>query len=511
MALNDQIRDRIYDRLISIYGNPANLSSQDLLERYFIAQGYPDGYPGNDALISFYTNLGAVGSPNLGDIEYDFWNRLGPNPMVDMGAVFTIDAANHDGSQLIKNRGTGGSALDATSGSTSGTDTNDPLFLPWVGKNYVFAVGGGVTVPPGAALNITGDIEMAARGAVPTTSPGRIMSKGYAGCWGLGFSNTLVYSMYDLGAGETFPGGKAHGKSPGTIIWLRCTRVAATGAVNYYIAPDQPTYPTVWTSIGTPLFTATGNIVPNGFNLNVASGGNSGNEVVDQTYNIVVKDGIDGITVLDIDFTKNTSQTSFVCTTGQTVTIGKAATGRKTVMVTRPMWLFGVDDYMTVPDNALLNFGANQDFSLVAITRRWGVTAVNAPIMSKGRYGDPTAGWDLVDNNAGTQKQGYFGSAAGADFYYSNGYSPAAGSLSCLTMTRSGSTIVTYGGNTVIGTNASGGSLAADLTNTNLLYIGRDTPAGTGFDDTELLAVGVFRRALTPTEVATLVSAYGTV
>jgi hypothetical protein len=40
--------------------------------------------------------------------------------------------------------------------------------------------------------------------------------------------------------------------------------------------------------------------------------------------------------------------TSFTAVTGQTVTINRSTSGRKTVAVTQPTWLFGTDDYMEV-------------------------------------------------------------------------------------------------------------------------------------------------------------------
>jgi hypothetical protein len=63
-----------------------------------------------------------------------------------------------------------------------------------------------------------------------------------------------------------------------------------------------------------------------------------------------ILDGIDGTKVLDVDTSIITSgaATSFFALSGQTVTINRSTSGRKTVAVTHPCWLFGTDDYMEV-------------------------------------------------------------------------------------------------------------------------------------------------------------------
>lgn len=56
-------------------------------------------------------------------------------------AAWFIDAWEHTGVDTITNLGTSGSALNAQSGSTSGSDSNDPLWLEYTSTNYVYLPG----------------------------------------------------------------------------------------------------------------------------------------------------------------------------------------------------------------------------------------------------------------------------------------------------------------------------------------------------------------------------------
>ena len=68
-------------------------------------------------------------------------------------------------------------------------------------------------------------------------------------------------------------------------------------------------------------------------------------------------------------------------------------------------------------------------------------------------------------------------------------------------------TVKTYTSNVVASTaDATLGTLA----NTSVMRIGADGGAGGSYQDLELLAVAVFRRALTATEIATINTYYGT-
>ena len=51
---------------------------------------------------------------------------------------------------------------------------------------------------------------------------------------------------------------------------------------------------------------------------------------------------------IDTSVLKTGAETSFTALTGQTVTITRSTSGRKTAIVTQPCWLFGTDDYMEV-------------------------------------------------------------------------------------------------------------------------------------------------------------------
>jgi hypothetical protein len=54
--------------------------------------------------------------------------------------------------------------------------------------------------------------------------------------------------------------------------------------------------------------------------------------------------------------------TSFTAVTGQTVTINRSTSGRKTVAVTQPTWLFGTDDYMEVNNRYMAHSTADENY-----------------------------------------------------------------------------------------------------------------------------------------------------
>jgi hypothetical protein len=290
-------------------------------------------------------------------------------------AVWWIDSA-HSGSsgQAIRNLGWGGSALDATAGSTTAADSNDPQYLEWSGVNYVYTPGiasNGLTIPDAANLDITGDIDVRIQVAMDDWTPAaqpmiiskwvdpnnsfyiRILSSGVI---------SFAWSV-DGSASNTKNSTVAPTITDGTPLWVRVTLDVDNGAsgndVKFFTSNDGLT----WTQLGTTVTTAgVTSIFSGSSNINIGGWNNllSGLAAA-KIYRAQILNGIDGVPVLDVDTSVISSgaATSFTALTGQTVTVNRSTSGRKTTVVTHPVWLFGTDDYMEVNNRWLGHTGSN--------------------------------------------------------------------------------------------------------------------------------------------------------
>ena len=277
-------------------------------------------------------------------------------------AVFRIDAADPGAdSQKAQNLGTGGSALDARYGSTTGADTNDPklltypdaasptgryVYLPGVAGNYM-------SVPDEAALDITGDIDIRVKVALDDWTPASntsLLEKAAAGqrsyAMGVSTGGPLLFRMSTDGTADALSvsSSVATGIADGSTKWVRVTRSSSTGDVKFYLSDDNITYTQLGTTVTTTpsaIYAGTASVqIGAGYYYAAAAG---------KFYRAQILNGIAGTTVLDVDTSVVTSgsATSFTATTGQTCTIARAASGRKSVAVVTPVWLFGLDDYFT--------------------------------------------------------------------------------------------------------------------------------------------------------------------
>ena len=189
----------------------------------------------------------------------------------------------------------------------------------------------------------------------------------------------------------------------------------------------------------------------------------------------------------------------------QEAAINRGTTGRKSVAVTRPIWLFALDDYMEIADNSLLQFGTEENLTVLAVYRQWGTVGFIPIISRRSNAGGFPNGWEL---DAGYTSIGTVGTTSN---FVTGGYTaPTPGTLSSLTMTRSSAGLIGYINNTA-GTPV---ITAGYYGNTNpsvaeTIKIGARYTAASTFADMELVAVGVFRKALTTTEIAQINAYYG--
>jgi hypothetical protein len=429
--------------------------------------------------------------------------------------------------QVIINLGTGGSDLNGQNGSTTSADSNDARFLDWPGDNagnYVYlpgVSGNYLSVPDEAALDITGDIDIRVQVAMDDWISG--VGQSLIGKFTTtGNQQSFLFSIHTTGALRFYwseNGSTSINKISTAIpsvsdfepLWVRVTLDVDNGAsgndVKFYTSSDGVT----WSQLGSTITTAgTTNIF-------------ASTAIVETTYNVgtsfvpagkfyraQILDGIDGTTVLDVDTSviSSGSATSFTALTGQTVTINRSTSGRKSVAVVSPVWLFGTDDYMEVADNALLNVGANDDFTLLAVTRRW-ANAITGAVAAKREddSGASDVGYSInhYTESGGTQRFLAYasdGTTQEAEIWDS---SVSLGSVELLGMVRERPTSLEYYTQATVG--ATDVDDTTSLANSFPFTIGR-LDDGSRDADMELLGVMFFRRALSSTEIGQILTYY---
>ncbi len=292
------------------------------------------------------------------------------------GQLVTINGQN-----TLTNGGAAGSLLPTTVGSSLAADSNDPKFLAHDGTNYIYSpgvTGNTVSVPNSAALQITGDLDLRAYVALDDWTPATTMWLVYkivaADGYALAVNTSGTLSIYYNGS-TIKTSTVATGAADGSALWIRVTLDVDNGAsgsdVKFFTSPNG----TTWTQLGTTVTTA--GIVTIATGTDVLS--ITTNPFIGKMYRAQVYSDITETTkVLDVDTSVITagSATSFTAVTGQTVTINRSTSGRKTVAVTQPTWLFGTDDYMEVnnrymahstsAENYVYLSGANGNYMSVA-------------------------------------------------------------------------------------------------------------------------------------------------
>jgi hypothetical protein len=447
-------------------------------------------------------------------------------------AVFWVDAGRSSvSSGALTNLGTGGSALNAVFGNTTGTDSFDPALLTHTGTNYLYLPG--VTTnysstPDAAALDVTGDIEIVMRVAPDSWTPtaeqylvGKYFTTTSQRSFALSMTTTGRLALRNSvdGINGIYRESAVSGLSAGIAYWIKVTLDVDTGSntnlATFSYAADQTTEPSSWTTLSstttTVPATTTTSIYSGSAALEVGSIVSGANSLAGKVYRCIVRNGIDGTTVFDADFTTGITsgaQTTFTESSANaaTVTINRATSGRKSVAVVRPILLFGTDDYLEVADNNLLDFGASEPFTAMVATRQWAtITSQGVPIAKKTGNGSTGTGW-LIRNGVGTPADTVFDTYDGTTA--TNRTMPTSktsGTLAILTGVASASQLTAYyNGTASAATTRQAGSYA----NSEVMRIGRLSGASTQYVDMELVAAAVWRRALNANEIATIVNRY---
>ncbi|MGI9142022.1 MAG: LamG-like jellyroll fold domain-containing protein, partial [Fluviibacter sp.] len=172
---------------------------------------------------------------------------------------------------------------------------------------------------------------------------------------------------------------------------------------------------------------------------------------------------------------------------------------------TNPVWLFGTDDYIQVPDNDNIDFALTDSFTLMAVNRQWSPFTGGGTVMAKT---DGSSAGYMLQNGSGTPAQFSIKVLDGTNV----STSPVA--------TKPSGTLNTFFGLRDVATdtvqqyqNGVAGSTATDTTtgtsaNAGNLYIGRLQPANANYVDMEGIAFAIFRRTLTAAEITLITNYY---
>ena len=444
-------------------------------------------------------------------------------------SVFRIDARDHQNegapAKVIRNLGTAGPILDCKSGSTSVPDTNDPAFLDWRGINYIYlpgVTGNYFTVPDENALDITGDIDLRALVALDDWTPatvayvlGKTTAVAYSYLLQVNTNGTLSL-LWSTDGSTTIQ--KTSTVAPtigdGQPLWIRATLDVDNGAAGYDVKFFTSANGNTWTQLGATVTTLIPTSIFSGTaEIRIGRGASGTQLMIGKHYRAQVLNGIDGTTVLDVDTSVITSggATTFTAVTGQTVTILRSTTGRKSVAVTTPLWLFGTDDQLIVPGSSTgsktVDFSNNDSFTVLAVMRQWDTNATFRGIFSKVQFpASQNLGYYLwTSSPSSTIASGFNDNINAAS--RGSGFTNGTVSVAVLIVNRYFNIALRLGPTGLLGGASTSISDIANTANTGTLTVGARGP-GSSFVDMEFIAAAIWRRPLSEAELNTVRTYY---
>lgn len=440
-------------------------------------------------------------------------------PPVAYWRADTFDAANDRLTDLS------GNGLHARRGSLVGADTNDPHYLPYSGTRYLHSpgvAGNFVSVPDSAAVSVTGDIELQASVSfpvLPPTSNVPLIQKGGTStlAYALQVNSTGTVTASVSSTGATFTGAtstvtlQSVGITAGQRVWLVATvNVDLAGnSTTFYYSTDGATFTQLGAVVASTGQTA---IADTSAQVEIGTAGGAAAGAAD-FYWVKVLNGLGGPVVLNVDFsTASEPYATMAAATGQTVTFNRSSSGRKLALVDRPMFAVGGDDYFEVADNALLNFGAADSFTVAVAFRTHALNdaTFGSFIGKKASTALADLGWVLYHDNAnelvtinrsdGTTNS-FVNSAVGA-------VDPGEAQVVAAVHNEVGPSGQVFADG--VGGGISAGSLGS-LTNALPVRIGaRSGASPSNFGSFEFFAAAVWRRALSASEITNLDALFGT-
>lgn len=453
-------------------------------------------------------NVGNGGNPYNGSVHY--WSYAASSGGVP---VFTFDpSVLADGTRSWT--GPQGNQWTLVTSTVDGSDTNDPLFLPFSGRKYVRfpgVTGNNITTPFPPNLQGLTTLDIVARVA-PSIWGGDGVNRTIVSAYsGTASSTAFLFQKTSGGllcyishSGGTVIGAHNNGTaipntSAGQSAWLRVTRTAA-GVVTFYYSTEQVTDPAqvTWVQLGATVAGGTGSSGSSVTQpIQIGGWSGSGADPWDGDIHYVeVRDTIGGTPVALFDASQ-VDQTGYASSTSAW-TINRSASGRKTVVVDRPLMLFGTDDYLEAPDHADLDFTDNQPFTALVVFRAHGMSGMAfKPLIAKKASGGAPAGWYLYVNSGSFDIEVGDGTDSVA---MTTGTALANATVNILALTGTSAGVLQRVVNGADYGASNAAALVDSMANALAFRVGAFSSSVPG-TDIEFLGAAVFRRVLTTAEI----------
>lgn len=408
-------------------------------------------------------------------------------------------------------------------GSGVGADASDPLYLaPFESKPYLYfpgVVGNYGSIPDGATVEFGGDLDFRVLADTFATASYVFASKyttagNRSFIFGLNGSGQLLLSHTIDGTTLVGASAAALITIPVTRLWMRVTRRASDGRVQFFtsVAYDPDTFVGVWTKIGGDITPDSGGLWAGGVaNLDIGSyNAGVGDPLNGNIYRLQMFGSLNETNKqVDVDFTDiskyNSTRTTHTAVSGQTVTINRAVSGRKTTVVDRALFLFGVDDYMETPDDPGLDFGAAESFTAAIAFRKFHnpPPGTHHTFMAKTPSFSPAGvGWGIYHNvSSGSVKAFIADGAVAAEAVVATAL--PLGDLTYLAARRDVISDKLGMASSYAAVAEVADPTTATLINASTLRIGA-RPAGSDFADMVFFGAALLRRALTDAEIVQL-------
>jgi hypothetical protein len=286
----------------------------------------------------------------------------------------------------LENRVSGGPNAAQT------TASKQPRAHVPIGDGHLYlsgASGNYASVPNETDLNILGDMEMQWFGEHTSGVQETLIAK-----WGTGSNNYILRTKTNdrLQFYRTSQYAESTAAPSSDAVGFKVTHRVSDDRVQFFETTDGNSWSQVGADKTIPAHTPSSgtSIVEVG-----SLGGGTQNPLSGLVKRVILKDGIDGSSVLDIDFSDGDHKaSSFACSTGQTVTINKGSTTRDAAtIVRRPFLRFdGADNFMSGLFNQTLTSGG---YMFVAFSVNYGsetysrVFAVNSTNPDETDYNNP--------------------------------------------------------------------------------------------------------------------------
>jgi hypothetical protein len=452
---------------------------------------------------------------------------------IDTNTILSGSAATFTaltGQTVTVNRATSGLKTSIVTSPLWLFGTEDYMEVPprWIshsGTHYAFIPGTSgnyLSAPDAAPFDIVGNIDIRGYVALEDWTPlaeNTILSKaGAAGqrSYGMSVTTAGLLKLFWSANGTDYitkTSTLAVGSVDGTAKWIRATLDVDNGSsgndVKFYTSDDGST----WVQLGTTVVTAgVTSIFSSTAPIEIGSVSGGTLPMSGRVFRTQVFNEIEGATVFDANINVNVptasgNVNSFTATTGGTVTVNRSGTDIRTAIITYSGYLQPNSEIIQPSTYSLLDFGATESFTVVAVTRQTNYTASQTIISKKAGTANSDIGW-LIRNSTSTPAVSMASISDGTVAVDAvSAASRADRGLSVVSIVRNTSTdvVTSY-------VNGTAGTPLSDTTTTTLstsqaMRVGRLAGAGTGYSDMEFIAGAVFRRALTATEI-TLLSNY---